>query len=502
MKNTVLALCLSFTFLSPIYTSALQKSTLGLTQKTEDLKLKIEKEKKRAEEKKQAEDKFKKDKPAKPDKPKDKKTIKKKPLRRKFYSENAIISGPFVTAVYPHSAIIWINTRHMSNINIGLSNTNNNEYQDIIQHRQIPNFSRGIKTFNLTDLKPDTKYYYSITATTKNDKDLDILDSNTRPFTRLSKRQLNRQQLNKVVTYGSFKTPPLANTPTTLRIAATAGLNNQESQDKWTNVINYAPDLHLILGNTIQADFPIEDDILEKHFLSRRNPLYTQLTRNTPTFAIWDHNDITGNSGQANKNTLDLRKALYAFKKAFPNPAIQQRPGNGIYFTHTYGDIQFFMLDTRYHRTPNSHSVIKEKQMLGPIQFKWLKEVLTTSKAKFKIIVSSNTLTSNNRNSWSAFPTARKKLLSLITKNKIKGVVFLTANNQPSTILRHKAKKNTPGAYRIYEIITSDFSNLNRSTFAILDFNTKLKEPTINARIINNYGKTLMKHTIKLSELK
>jgi alkaline phosphatase D len=53
------------------------------------------------------------------------------------------------------------------------------------------------------------------------------------------------------------------------------------------------------------------------------------------------------------------------------------KPDNpGTYYRFSYGDIEFFMLDDRYYRSPNGAEDDGTKTMLGDKQWQWLKHGL------------------------------------------------------------------------------------------------------------------------------
>ena len=62
-------------------------------------------------------------------------------------------------------------------------------------------------------------------------------------------------------------------------------------------------------------------------------------------------------------------------------------------------DVQFFMLDNRYHRDPNEAP--DRKTMLGEEQLEWLKDGLVRSRATFKVIANGGSMLVGGRHASS-----------------------------------------------------------------------------------------------------
>ena len=76
---------------------------------------------------------------------------------------------------------------------------------------------------------------------------------------------------------------------------------------------------------------------------------------------------------------------MEAFELFWGNPSYGVAGKPGATFTFQWADVQFFMLDNRYYRTPNNRKT-GERTMLGEHQFEWLIDALTSSQAPFKLV--------------------------------------------------------------------------------------------------------------------
>ncbi|HSJ03552.1 MAG TPA: alkaline phosphatase D family protein, partial [Verrucomicrobium sp.] len=101
----------------------------------------------------------------------------------------------------------------------------------------------------------------------------------------------------------------------------------------------------------------------------------------------------------------------------------------GCYYSFSRSGVDFFMLDSRYHRTPNKVAEDGKKTMLGARQLQWLKDGLLASKAAFKIVAcGSEWQTLTQSDCWSSFARERQEIFDHITQNKIEGVTLLSGD--------------------------------------------------------------------------
>jgi alkaline phosphatase D len=96
--------------------------------------------------------------------------------------------------------------------------------------------------------------------------------------------------------------------------------------------------------------------------------------------------------------------------------------------------VQFFMLDGRYHRSPDKAPDGTDKTMLGAKQLAWLKRELLASKAPVKILASgSEWETHGSDDSWSLYRQERDPFFQWIDEQKIEGVILLSGDRHFSS---------------------------------------------------------------------
>ena len=161
---------------------------------------------------------------------------------------------------------------------------------------------------------------------------------------------------------------------------------------------------------------------------------YQKMASSIPLMAIWDDHDF----GRDNSDgTYPYKKeARKVFKENFPDYSFVEEDG-GIYYKFSITDVDIFVLDTRWHRSPMQNEDGKVKTMLGREQLGWLLDGLKESTSTFKLVFSSVPLndyggdTSSGRagyDSWMGYKFEREKILSFIKDNHIQGILMFSGD--------------------------------------------------------------------------
>jgi alkaline phosphatase D len=155
---------------------------------------------------------------------------------------------------------------------------------------------------------------------------------------------------------------------------------------------------------------------------------FREITAQRPVYAIWDDHDFGPNNSDS--TAVGKEQSRQAFYEYWANPVrTAEKEDPAIYHTFERSGVGFFMLDVRWHRTPNKEPDGATKTMLGATQLAWLKRELKASKAKVKIIGSgSEWQTFSQPDSWAKFLTERDALLSWMQQEGIEGVIFLSGD--------------------------------------------------------------------------
>jgi alkaline phosphatase D len=274
----------------------------------------------------------------------------------------------------------------------------------------------------------------------------------------------------------------------------------------------------LWLGDNVylrESDWYTRTGVLHRYTHGRSLPELQPLLGSTHNYAIWDDHDYGPND--SDRGYREKQKTLEAFRLFWGNPTYGTEDVDGITTTFEWGDAEFFLLDNRYHRSPNRRTT-GQRQMLGDEQIQWLIDGLVSSNATFKIVaIGGQVLNPVARfETYSIFPEERQKLLELIAKEKIPGVIFVTGDRHSTEL----TKMPREGTYPLYDLTVSPLTStaaknadepntwripdtyVSERNFATLEFSGPRTTRVMTIRVFNSGGNELWKREIRAEELK
>ena len=309
------------------------------------------------------------------------------------------------------------------------------------------------------------------------------------------------------------------------------------------NAINQEnADLFIFLGDNVYGDTENMSHLANKYTLLGNNPGIKTLRKNTPTIAIWDDHDYGENdAGVEYPQKEASRKIMLDFWNEPKNSSRYTRK-DGIYTSYMYGDpeqkVHVIMPDLRWNRDklntvdnvqylserkpkkmgPYSPSKDVNASMLGEKQWQWLEKELAQP-AKIKIIASSLQLLPEftGWESWANFPHDRNRLLTLIKKHQVNGVIIISGDThwgEISNVLNDASKLSID--YPLWEVTSSGLTEewkdvspnkhrvgnyTHKVNYGELLINWKLTDPLITLSIKDVNGKVFTKNSLKLSEI-
>ena len=296
---------------------------------------------------------------------------------------------------------------------------------------------------------------------------------------------------------GSFKTAPEVGKSAKFRVAVTSCMKFGQPQNSWKLLLADKPDLHITLGDTQYSDTTNPTIQWKHHVRYRAVPQFAAVLRAMPNYAMWDDHDY----GPNNSDGTEPGKAgsLAGWKQIWGNPPAGTKETPGAFYKFSWGDVDFFVVDGRYYRSPGKAPDDDKKRMLGDAQFAWLLDGLKNSKAKFKVIASGSTLADSKSDGWRIYTFARHRLFDAIGKNRISGVLYFSGDVHRSRVWTHPESDRV--GYPLIEVISSGIANSKTLSYATVDFDTTAEEPTVRVRIVHGDGKTHADKTWKLSEI-
>lgn len=285
-------------------------------------------------------------------------------------------------------------------------------------------------------------------------------------------------------------------------------------------IADQKPDAMVWLGDNVyyrEADWLAESGMRYRYAQNRELAELQPLLASVHHYAIWDDHDFGPDDSD---RTFRLREtALGVFKDYWANMTYGTDEAPGVFGRFEWGDVEFFLLDDRYHRAPNRMPPGPEKVMFGEAQMRWLLESLASSKATFKIIAGGNQML-NPMTFFEAFgnyPAEQKRLLDFLREMKITGVLFISGDRHHTELI----KREDAGAYPLYDFTSSpltagtgrnerEAANPARvantwvtgvKNFGLIEVSGTSKDRRLLLRTIDLKGKELWRHEIKASEL-
>jgi alkaline phosphatase D len=184
------------------------------------------------------------------------------------------------------------------------------------------------------------------------------------------------------------------------------------------------------------------------------------LLKAMPQYAIWDDHDFGPDNSGSSYGLKNISREI--FMKYWCNPFYGQNQ-QGIYSQISYSDVDLFLTDDRYFRSADDledslyGKPNPEKHFFGNKQLDWLEDALVQSQATFKIIVVGSQVLNPLSTDEGFFKYSYEfhQLMEFLSREKIKGVLFLTGDRHHSEIVKAERKDN----YDLYDITVSPFTS-------------------------------------------
>ena len=335
-------------------------------------------------------------------------------------------------------------------------------------------------------LKPKTKYKVCLATLTINDfsanhKDLkDEALKQKLPDPKELRKDFNDLGKKSVVLFRTFpKSDSVANGLTFLlgscRYPGSDRIFNPMDQQVCKARDADRPCFVLMVGDQIYADelkwlkrAKKYKEFQQCYLTAFGSPNMRRLLRHTPTYMILDDHEIEDNWSREHLRDDRQKQCLFDNAiRAYKNYQWSHGPrtlddidDKKFYYKFNVAGYPFFVLDTRTKRVKNDKD-IENNDMLGQDQLdellQWLKDMQRNHENHEnvpKFIVSPSVFVPNEKeertdqhnakywlsksDSWPAFPTTRKAILTCIVENKVQNVVFLSGDIHCSNVAEIK----------------------------------------------------------------
>lgn len=283
-----------------------------------------------------------------------------------------------------------------------------------------------------------------------------------------------------------------------------------------------SPDFMLWMGDNVyfrEADWLTPDAMAYRWTQNRALPELQPMLGGIHHYATWDDHDYGPNNSD---RSFRLKgPALELHKLFFPAVTWGTPDEAGVFQRFEWGDVEFFLTDNRYHRSPNSTpNDDPAKTMLGRAQLQWLKDSLLNSDKTFKVIVNGGQMINPMIffEAFGHFPAEQKDLFDFIASSGVEGVLFLSGDRHATELL----KVQWPGApYPWYEFTSSPLTAgpgrnaaeadnparvpgtwVNVRNFGTVEVSGPWRNRVLTLRTFNTQGEELWKHEIREQELR
>jgi len=354
-------------------------------------------------------------------------------------------SGPMLGHTALRGANIWVETNKPAQVTIKYWQQGHKAKNKQLKVKTLTQ-NYNMHTFKLNGLEPGLTYNYKLWVDTK-------------PVQKKSK-------------FFTFKTQQLwmwhTDPPDFTVLTGSCNFENEEAHDRagtpygggyeiFDTLANQEADMMLWLGDNWyyrEVDFDAEQNMIYRASKDKSRDFLQPIFRKFPNYAIWDDHDFgPDNSGGY---FIFKQKSLDIFKNIWANPSYGMPETPGTFTKVRFNDVDFFLLDDRYHRSNESLPDGKDKHMYGEAQLLWLKNQLVASKQPFKFIVGGNQMLNDYHKweGWDKYRYERDAFLTWLDETKIEGVVFLSGDKHHTELLKIPRKN----AYPLYELTCSPFT--------------------------------------------
>ena len=391
------------------------------------------------------------------------------------------VQGPMIGAPGPNSFSVWV--RASGEFPVHLEYSTDRSFREFSATDSVVASADDNLCVVLTaeDLEPNTKYWYRLRFAGEPDK--------FQPFAHWT------------------KTAPAGNAKFRVGFGSCCRIQLDPVQRIWNVARVLEPDMFIWLGDNIYADSDQAQILVDLYARGRVVERIEPFLRSTPQLATWDDHDFGYNDSDSLSPYRDV--SLKVFKDFWANPAYGEEGNPGVYFKQSYGGVDFFVLDGRYHRDPTDRPDNASKTMLGARQKAWLKEQLLASDAAFKVLaVGGGWSCAENEDggdSWAVYMTERNELFDFIRDNDISGVVCISGDSHMGEL--NCIPWSEKGGYDFYDFCSSPLAQqpANKKTrqtpevrirdtwtrtvnIGLLEFDMTGEQPMLTYNLYDNLG--------------
>ena len=387
------------------------------------------------------------------------------------YAQDLINSGPMVGYSTMQEVLLWVQTEERANVHFEYYEIDNPKVKFRTDKIETEKKNGYVAKLIADQVIPGKKYKYEVYI-------------NNYKIERNYAMEFQTQELWK------WRTDP----PDVKFIIGSCSYINEPKFDRpgkpygsnfeiFKSINKKNPDFMLWLGDNTylrEPDWNSRTGFIKRYSHTRAFPELQPLLASTHHYATWDDHDYGPNNSDGSFWLKETASEI--FKLFWGNPNYNVTGKGGITGFFQWSDLDFFLLDNRYHRTANNN-LTGNRQMLGKDQIDWLINALSFSQASFKFVAVGGQVISNGAvyENYATYPDERKYLLDKIREAKIEGVIFLDGDRHHTILSKMQETKNI---YPLYDLTCSSLTaGVNNDNEPYNSF--KLEETFVN---VNNFG--------------
>lgn len=231
-------------------------------------------------------------------------------------------------------------------------------------------------------------------------------------------------------------------------------------------VVDLTPDVWVWVGDAAFTDFKEfptffckehEDCVKRTFSIAKNMPTYAALRNSTRVIGTWNDHDYGRTDGGKKYPQKNVMQRLWLDFMDEPQES-PRRTRNGIYESYYLDDmkkVKIILLDARFNRDEKKAFALNDDlDILGDEQWLWLENELKGNQAEFIVIASGSQILPDDRlvpDSWST--KSRDKLVGLIKKYKVGGVVLLSGDVMYAEMMKHPCKERV--GFELHEFTSS-----------------------------------------------
>ncbi|XAL98119.1 alkaline phosphatase D family protein [Phycisphaeraceae bacterium D3-23] len=230
------------------------------------------------------------------------------------------------------------------------------------------------------------------------------------------------------------------------------------TQATFYSIIEQDPDVLVLLGDTPYIDSTDPERQRERYAEFAAGIGFVDARGSFPIYGTWDDHDFGRNDTDGNLDGKENSRAAFI---AHYEPLGNATFGNGeegVYTSFVVGNVEVFLLDTRYFAaTEPSPFDADTPTLLGEGQWDWLRAGLSASEADFKVLacgmIWNGAVRPGKPDHWASYPHEYDGLMQFIGDEQIAGVVLVGGDIHRSRCIEHDTAD--AAGYVIREFITS-----------------------------------------------